>query len=258
MPNLPFQPRSAGRNFFNRDEVEIFAPDNFVELCWVKQGRVEIEVNGTRIPLSAGDCVFRMPFDVRYKRALANETIVWWATIDGEGAADFIYSFGYPRAALNAGPCPEELFGKIVRGLFARDPNAPRRLFPLYAELFLLAGGSCKEPRSAGNDLVEECLYQCNTRYSESGFNINTLADALGVHRTTIARVMREAIKESPLEYLTSLRLERGLDLLASTNNSIQDITRQIGFRQSCYFCRLVRNHTGMSPLKYRRCRRQQ
>jgi len=212
-----------------------------------------MDVNGSLRILSAGDCMIRMPFETRFKHALVDDTVIYWATIDGRGAADFVKSFGYPRDVLEAGPCPAALFERIARGLLLRDSAAPRRLLPLYVELFVLAGGIRAESPDMESTLADRILFQCNTHYSELGFNIGTLADSLGIHRTTAARTMRRAVGKSPLEYLTALRLERGLDLLASTDCSVRSITEMIGFRQSCYFCRLVRRSTGMSPLEYRR-----
>ena len=64
---LPFYPRGAGVNYFNKGFKEDLPPMDFTELCWVQKGCCIIDAYGEKLTLAAGQAVFRMPHEVRRK-----------------------------------------------------------------------------------------------------------------------------------------------------------------------------------------------
>ncbi len=60
------------------------------------------------------------------------------------------------------------------------------------------------------------------------------------------------ATSQSPLEYLTRLRLKRAQELLLSTAAPIQDIANRVGFRDPFHFTRTFKRFCGQSPRHYR------
>lgn len=57
----------------------------------------------------------------------------------------------------------------------------------------------------------------------------------------------------SPKEYLTSLRLEKSMELLRHTDLSVLEIAESAGFSDQLYFSRVFRKKTGVSPSEYRK-----
>ena len=53
-------------------------------------------------------------------------------------------------------------------------------------------------------------------------------------------------------EYITNLRIKNACNQLLTTNNSIREISEELGFVRTSYFSRVFKNHTGLSPLQYR------
>lgn len=251
-PSLPFQPNGAGVNCFAQGRREDLLPEDCVELCWVNRGRCIIEVQKTQFELQKGQCIFRIPMEPRRKYVTEGPAEIWWATIDGENAKAFIDMFHYPAGILNAGECPVELFQRITRGLLKNTPEMPRFLVPLYTELFVRAGNT--SPRySFVHPIADEALFRLNTEYSDPDLNINALAECLGVHRTTLDRVMVKEFNETPINILTRIRLDNGLHLLKTTSLPIAEIASSCGFRESGYFCRLIHKKVNMSPVEFRR-----
>jgi len=54
------------------------------------------------------------------------------------------------------------------------------------------------------------------------------------------------------LEYLTRVRIEKALNLLKNNENSIQAVSKIVGFKYPSYFVRLFKQYTGVTPLAYR------
>jgi AraC-like DNA-binding protein len=61
-----------------------------------------------------------------------------------------------------------------------------------------------------------------------------------------------DATGQSPLEYLTRLRLKRAQELLLSTAAPVQDIANRVGFRDPFHFTRTFKRLSGQSPRAYR------
>ena len=253
---LPFYPRSTGINVFRgRGLAESLPPLEVVELCWVAQGGCEISCDGRMETVRAGESLFRLPGEYRRKRCPdAVETVVCWATFDGEGAAPFLEGYGYPRRARRSGEGPVYLFDEIA-GLFAvQSPFSMRRLVSLYAELIARMGEGENDATEAGR-LVNECVRLIHAGYADPAFNVNRMAAELRVHRTTLDRVFRQKIRLSPIDYLIRFRLQRGLSLLAETSLPVAEVAARVGISQSGYFSRLIRRTVGMTPSEYRLAR---
>jgi len=56
-----------------------------------------------------------------------------------------------------------------------------------------------------------------------------------------------------PNQYLIYLRINHAKELLESTSLSINEISRQLGFSYTCYFSRIFKSKTGLSPSEYQR-----
>ena len=250
-PSLPFQPNGAGVNCFDQGRKEDLAGEDCVELCWVNRGRCIIEVQKTQFELQEGQCIFRIPMEPRRKYVTQGPAEIWWATIDGENAKKFIDMFHYPVGILNAGECPVELFKMITKYLLKKNPDTARFLVPLYTELFVRAGNASQK-YSFIHPVAEEALFRINTEYSDPNLNVNVLAECLGVHRTTLDRIMLKEFNETPINMLTRIRLDNGLLLLKTTSLPISEIANQCGIKECGYFCRLIHKKTKMSPVEYR------
>lgn len=249
---LPFYPRGTGINYFESGEHEEYLPRPFCEICWVAEGACRFDYGGAPMTASAGDCFFWLPDEPHRKFALASgQTVIYYATFDGPGAEAFLRSFGYGREALHSGGCPKPLFDRLARGFASPREAAYRALLPIYVELLVRMGDAARSKFPA-DQFSEECLYLIQSEYGDCDFNVNGLADRLGVHRSTVCRAIRKATGQSPVAYLEECRLERALELLRTTHLLIKDVAERTGFRRSNYFCRRIRSATGLSPKEWR------
>jgi AraC-like DNA-binding protein len=69
-------------------------------------------------------------------------------------------------------------------------------------------------------------------------------------------RSFRQAFRQTPHQFLTSIRLEHARKMLSEANQSITEICFSVGFESLGSFSRLFRRHTGFSPEQFRRLKR--
>ena len=55
-----------------------------------------------------------------------------------------------------------------------------------------------------------------------------------------------------PQNYLTKMRMNRAMVLLASTESPIEKIANSVGIPDTSYFSRMFKKHTGITPSGYR------
>lgn len=65
-------------------------------------------------------------------------------------------------------------------------------------------------------------------------------------------RLFRKYLNTTPMEYLRQYRMKLACQLLTQTKKSITEISTECGLNNS-YFCKRIREETGMTPLEYRR-----
>jgi len=87
------------------------------------------------------------------------------------------------------------------------------------------------------------------------GFNwtVASLAAAVGMSRSAFAMAFRMAVGESPLAYLTRLRLERAASMLTSDEpRSVAEIAESVGYRSHAAFDRAFKSRYFKAPRCYR------
>lgn len=109
-----------------------------------------------------------------------------------------------------------------------------------------------ESPSAEGSPLVLQALsYFKNHFFDISG--IGEAAEACGVSQAHLTRTFHAETGQTPLQYLTRLRIEHGLFLLLNTKDSIESIAVSCGFLNGNYFAKVFRRFLGCSPEEYRK-----
>lgn len=80
------------------------------------------------------------------------------------------------------------------------------------------------------------------------GVTVEGLSAAAGLSTRTFARRVAAATGRSPVQFLQRLRIERALELLESTNHSVEKIARLVGYAEPSTLRRLLRRDVGGRP----------
>ncbi len=68
-----------------------------------------------------------------------------------------------------------------------------------------------------------------------------------------LSRLFKQQMGLSIDQYIRNMRIDRAKFLMTTTQESIQDISDQLGFSNRNYFTQVFTQVTGMSPAAYRK-----
>jgi AraC family transcriptional regulator len=156
------------------------------------------------------------------------------------------------RVSFDGGLVPG-LAWRVYDEMLRMDTAAPLAMEGLLLELVASASRMGDRIGSSGRpswleEARERIHSQLGARPSLAG-----LADSVGVHPVTLARAFRRAFGCTVGEYVRSLRIERATRQLADTDLSLAEIALTAGFSDQSHFSNLFRQHTGLSPFRFRR-----
>ncbi|MBD3921167.1 helix-turn-helix transcriptional regulator [Paenibacillus sp. PR3] len=118
--------------------------------------------------------------------------------------------------------------------------------------LQMLDEGWRTDEAKAAVSVAERAAAYMKLNYRSSVSN-RMLSEALHLHSNYIARCMTEVFGCTPQQFLLYYRLDQAKLLLIKTDWPIARVAEETGFRQTPHFSRLFSEHTGLSPLRFRK-----
>ncbi|CAD0335132.1 helix-turn-helix transcriptional regulator [Xanthomonas hortorum] len=97
---------------------------------------------------------------------------------------------------------------------------------------------------------VARAMHYIDTHLCEP-ISVAQLAGAACMSRFHFARVFREVVGASPMEYLRGRRIERAQVLLRERRHSISQIATDLCFFDQSHFVRSFRHATGCTPARF-------
>ncbi|GBF57956.1 RCS-specific HTH-type transcriptional activator RclR [Candidatus Phycosocius bacilliformis] len=83
-------------------------------------------------------------------------------------------------------------------------------------------------------------------------WTLDALAGRAGLSRTVFAERFRRAMGDTPLSYLRNLRVQRAMNLLAETPQTLEHVARVAGFSDAFAFSKAFKKIVGQSPKDFR------
>lgn len=85
---------------------------------------------------------------------------------------------------------------------------------------------------------------------------LDRLGKLAGMHPTYFSNRFKQCFGVPPLHYLCRMRVMKAQELLLNTSAKVQAIAAEVGYDDVCFFSRLFKQHTGISPAAYRQAAR--
>lgn len=121
--------------------------------------------------------------------------------------------------------------------------------------IYQIVNHSADSATCAGNDSdlsgLTAMVGYVQQNYTEK-ISIDTLASAGNCCKTTCNELFRKYLNMTPLTYITKYRLDKSMDMLIHTDDSISEIAYACGFSGASYFCELFVNNFGTTPKQFR------
>lgn len=225
-------------------------------LMYLVCGALDAWTGTTAHSLQAGDVIFYPPETYyAYQLAGTEKMAYLWVHFTGSDAENLLTGHGLEMARVyhigHAAELSEAIEG--IHRLFITRPaffleEAAARL----NVLLLHIARSVRPPESAfSTDRFQASLNYLNRHYTQA-IRLETLAEMEYLSASRYSALFRQIIGCSPQQYLLELRLKNARELLHSTDLSIAEVARSVGYEDALYFSRLFRRHTGQPPSAYR------
>ena len=250
------------------------------EVCMLLGGELTFEVDGIENILKRGSLTLTKPWqkhslgspqihanrllwfilDVEVRRP--NSPWVWphWilgSAIEKQTLADSITFARQNVFSLDAKTLQifEEVFSLIESDDFSEITkiSALLNLALISLQAALKADTQYNIDVSSSEESVRQFFFKLSDHISHP-WKLEEMADECGISRTQFSTLCKAITNQSPMSKLTNLRLEKAVELMASsTQMSITDICFECGFNSSQYFARRFVERFGAAPKIYRK-----
>lgn len=105
---------------------------------------------------------------------------------------------------------------------------------------------------SKSNDKIKLMMIYIHEHYMEK-ISIAELAAAAYLSERECYRVFRDCLRMTPVEYITSYRLQVACQMLAKSQETVTVISHECGLGSSSYFGKVFREYAHCSPIEYRK-----
>lgn len=222
-------------------------------LMYIIEGRLSVELAGDCGVAKAGDFIIFSP-GYKYKYTFSGDGVIsyYYAHFTGSEiektlhaltlSPDAVYTAGHSDMAIEAF---SEIFAAYTENdEFSELATGAAMKKALVALARARIGGAKRSP-------IKRSLAYIRASYTED-IRIPHLAAMDGFSTSRYNAVFREQTGTSPMGLITDLRLGHACTLLSSTNLSIGDVGRTVGYFDNHFFSKIFKSHIGLSPKEYR------
>ena len=154
----------------------------------------------------------------------------------------------------------DELMRLITRQMFADAPGTKASVIRLTEALFIEVIRTCADQDDTLCGIIEamsdhrigRALSLMHHQLTED-WTLASIAREVGMSRSRFADAFQTMLGCTPMGYLSDLRLQKAMTLLADTMEPIQSVAAQVGYQSPAAFSRAFSNRYGQSPREVRR-----
>jgi DNA-binding response OmpR family regulator len=104
---------------------------------------------------------------------------------------------------------------------------------------------------SADERFLQKLMQVLDESIADSTFGVEQLGQELAMSRMQLFRKLKALTNQSPGEFIRSLRLQRGAELLAKGAGTVAEVAFLVGFNDPSYFTKCFQKQYGKTPSEY-------
>ncbi len=169
----------------------------------------------------------------------------------------------YPFLYLENSGWQKEILGKLneIYHFYGKDEVEAQDYFRVM-ETFLsmmeiLSGKFSAKRQLPGKENAELTSLRNMMAYIEEHFaqtvTLADIAQAGACCKSRCSLLFRKYLRDTPVAYMTKLRLQKSLSALLNSDACITDIAYEYGFCGGSYYCETFRKYYGVPPLQFRK-----
>ena len=218
--------------------------------------------NETIVP--AGNIVIFRPKELqKYEYYGEDKTEVYWIHFTGSDVKNILRKYGFPdnERIFPVGTSMEyeRVFKRIIIELQRCQDNYEEMLTLLLRHLLIIFHRELTREQVLKNEYLDHEMDTAVTYFNENynrDINIEEYATSKGMSVSWFIRSFKKFTGSTPMQFIVALRVNNAQVLLETTNYSINEISKIVGYDNQLYFSRLFHKLKGFSPREYRKTRK--
>lgn len=213
-------------------------------LAYMEEGTSKFVTDTQVMEISQGD-VFYLPMGLCYESHWHSDGAIRWRS----------YGFAvFPEAEergfiMQKLPSSPEILDKVLK-IPTQNPPDSNALLRLYDALSAVLPHMQRAPVSREREITEKAKKYLR---SHTQCTITKLAEHCCVSQSTLYAAFQKELGTTPNEVRQQLQCQKAVQLLTSTDRSVQDISDSLHFSSPSYFRKILRKHTGQTPRQIRK-----
>lgn len=266
----------GGEAVFTKGNKHVRRTYTVFDLLYVLKGEIHIAEHNKNFTVREGEYVILVPGLEHYgHKGCEVETHYVWLHFNIEGQYEIVpkQHLDWSKLLIKEGNFEEsalfhfyipqynvitqrELFEQLLKQLTMLEseqtPDHKLRQQILFQDILLQLQKQAMQIPSATEKVSEEVLRFIRENYQKP-INMSDISTSLHFNPDYITRCVQKTIGISPSQYLNQYRIAKAKSLLATTNDKISSVCKDVGIEDQGYFSKLFRKMEGMSPGEYRR-----
>ena len=103
------------------------------------------------------------------------------------------------------------------------------------------------------HNLITEKIIGYIEKNLDKDLTVSTICKEFNISKNVLYDNFHNSLSSTVNEYITGQRIAKAKELLCSTDNPVYEVAESVGIANYQYFCRLFKQRTGYTPLKYRK-----
>jgi AraC-like DNA-binding protein len=109
-----------------------------------------------------------------------------------------------------------------------------------------------REQPSYYHKVVEKAKYLMESNIY-SVINLSDISTQIGISTSRFIEIFKTYTSMTPYQYYMHIKIHKAENLLERNDLSIAEVAHHLGFEDECYFSRLFKSKTGVSPSKWKK-----
>ena len=211
---------------------------NYSALAFRISGNATITTGGNAYYIQSNDILY-MPQNVSYKAEYTDTEmlVIHFVTLENDSDVE-VYSLQNV----------EQIYKLFLSALSFWKKKEPGYYVYTLSQLYMILGIILeKSTRTNQPQHFLDAISFMNSNYKNSALSIDMICAEAGISATVFRQLFKKYYQETPMEYITGLRLEYARSLI-SNGVSVENATYESGFNDPKYFARVVKKHFGCTP----------
>lgn len=236
------------------------------QLLYINAGKAHFHFDSidNETIVNAGNMILYRPRELqKYEYYGTDKTEVYWVHFTGGDVKNILRKYGikdnmrtfFVGTSLEY----ERIFKRMISELQRCQEDYEEILTLLMRHLLISIHRDLLKERKL-SDVYLDNEMDIATQYFNDNYNtdinIEEYAQSRGMSTCWFIRNFKKFTGTTPMQYIMSIRISNAQSLLETTQYSISEISRIVGYTNPLYFSRLFHKQKGFAPSKYRKCKK--